>query len=117
MSATKKQVTELENAVVILEERIEKMEEEHTLLKQMLTMQSTLIENLQMMLKMMSVSTSTAQQGYSIVQLGGENNIQDHDNYEEKQSNDIGVDNDNKENKEIKNPSINKIKFRMSRVS
>lgn len=114
MSATKKQVTELENAVVILEERIEKLEEEHALMKQMLTMQSTLIENLQMMIKMMSVSTSSSQQGYRIVQLGGENN----ENQEEKQS-DISVDECKTEDKnnEIKNPSINKIKFRMSRVS
>lgn len=111
MSATKKQVTELENAVVILEERIEKMEEEHTLLKQMLTMQSTLIENLQMMLKMMSAT----QQDYRIVQLGGEesNQVEDKQN-EERITHDSTED--TTKNKVI-NPSINKIKFRMSRVS
>jgi len=118
MSATKKQVTELENAVVLLEERIEKMEEEHVLLKQMLTMQSTLIENLQMMLKMISVSTSTTQQGYKVFHLGGDNN--QISNQEEKQS-DNNVNEykniDMKQNNEMKNPSINKIKFRMSRVS
>jgi hypothetical protein len=120
MSATKKQVTELENAVVILEERIEKMEEEHTLLKQMLTMQSTLIENLQMMLKMMSVSTSTTQQGYRIVQLGGENNNQHQDSYVEKQNDSDNNDyksTEYKDQNETKNPSINKMKFRMSRVT
>lgn len=116
MSATKKQVTELENAVVILEERIEKMEEEHVLLKQMLTMQSTLIENLQMMLKMVSASTNTNQQGYKIFQLGGENS----NSLQEIKTNDDNY-NGNKETEdknktEMKNPSINKIKFRMSRV-
>ena len=54
MAATKKQVGELENAIVILEERLEKLEEEHTMMKQMLNMQNSLIENLQMMVKMMS---------------------------------------------------------------
>lgn len=113
MSASKKQVTELENAVIILEERIEKMEEEHTLLKQMLTMQSTLIENLQMMVKMMSASTSTSQQGYRIVQLGGEH--QETLTLEEENEDDDVKKNKNKS--EMKNQSINNIKFRMSRVS
>lgn len=111
MSATKKQVTELENAVVVLEERIERLEEEHTLMKQMLTMQSTLIDNLQMMVKMMSVSTSTTQQGYRIVQLGGDNN-----NQLQEKENDVQTAEEIKE-KETQNPSINKIKFRMSRVA
>lgn len=111
MSATKKQVTELENAVVVLEERIERLEEEHTLMKQMLTMQSTLIDNLQMMVKMMSVSTNTTQQGYRIVQLGGEDN-----NQLQEKENDVHKAEGNKE-RETQNPSINKIKFRMSRVA
>jgi hypothetical protein len=68
MAASKKQVGELENAIVILEERLEKLEEEHTMMKQMLSMQNALIDNLQMMVKMMS-----PMQGYQVgyVQLGG----------------------------------------------
>lgn len=69
MAATKKQVNDIENAVVVLEERIEKMEEEHHLLKQMISMQSTLIDNLQMMVKMMSVQPS-----YKVMHVGGETN-------------------------------------------
>lgn len=71
MSATKKQVNDLENAVVILEERLEKMEEEQQLLKQMITMQSTLIDNLQMMLKMMSVSQQQVSSTYRVMHVGG----------------------------------------------
>jgi wobble nucleotide-excising tRNase len=99
MSVTKKQVNELENAVVVLEERIEKMEDEHKLLKQMLTMQSTLIDNLQMMMKMMSNSAQTIQQ------LGGDEKVEveDHQN--------------DKADKQLTSPSINKMKLRMSRVS
>lgn len=69
MAASKKQISELENAIVILEERLEKLEEEHAMMKQMLSMQNALIDNLQMMVKMMS-----PMQGYQVgyVQLGGE---------------------------------------------
>lgn len=66
MAASKKQIGELENAIVILEERLEKLEEEHAMMKQMLSMQNALIDNLQMMVKMMS----PMQVGY--VHLGGE---------------------------------------------
>jgi hypothetical protein len=70
MAATKKQVGELENAIVILEERLEKLEEEHVLMKQMLSMQNSLIDNLQMMLKMFSSSSHNIPVGY--VHVGGE---------------------------------------------
>lgn len=109
MSVTKKQVNELENAVVVLEERIEKMEEEHKLLKQMLTMQSTLIDNLQMMMKMMSSSVPSTQQ-YKVFQLGGDEKIMENEEKEDAQNNET--------NQQVKltSPSINKMKFRMSRV-
>jgi hypothetical protein len=68
MAASKKQVGELENAIVILEERLEKLEEEHIMMKQMISMQNALIDNLQMMVKMMSNNSSI--QGY--VHIGGE---------------------------------------------
>jgi hypothetical protein len=72
MAASKKQVGELENAIVILEERLEKLEEEHVMMKQMISMQNALIDNLQMMVKMMSSNSNM--QGYKVgyVQLGGE---------------------------------------------
>lgn len=71
--ATKKQVSDLENVVLALEEKVDKMEEEHSMLKQMLSMQSMLIENLQMMMKVMSVSpVQTQASGYRIMQLGGD---------------------------------------------
>lgn len=53
--ASKKQLNELESIVVLLEERLEKVEEEHKLMKQMLSMQNSLIDNLQMMVKVLSV--------------------------------------------------------------
>jgi hypothetical protein len=73
MAASKKQVGELENAIVILEERLEKLEEEHIMMKQMISMQNALIDNMQMMVKMMSGNSSI--QGYSpvgYVHIGGE---------------------------------------------
>lgn len=70
--ATKKQVNDLENVVIVLEERLEKMEEDHAMLKQMLSMQNVLIENLQMMVKMMSVTPSQLSTvGYKVMHIGG----------------------------------------------
>lgn len=117
MSASKKQVTELENAVIILEERIEKMEEEHTLLKQMLTMQSTLIENLQMMMKMMSVSVPSQQ--YKVFQYGGDGGVEDKLTQSEHSPQNMVMEGGHvsTENNKVTNPSINKMKFRMSRVT
>lgn len=106
MSVSKKQVNELENAVVVLEERIEKMEDEHKLLKQMLSMQSTLIDNLQMMMKMMSTSAPTTQQ-YKVFQLGGDEKMMENEDAQNNES-DIQA--------KLTSPSINKMKFRMSRV-
>lgn len=57
--ASKKQLNELESIVVLLEERLEKVEEEHKLMKQMLSMQNSLIDNLQMMVKVLSVPPTT----------------------------------------------------------
>ena len=72
MAASKKQVGELENAIVILEERLEKLEEEHAMMKQMISMQNALIDNLQMMVKMMS--NNSPLQGYQVgyVHMGGD---------------------------------------------
>jgi hypothetical protein len=112
MSATKKQVNDLENAVVVLEERVEKMEEEHQLLKQMISMQSTLIDNLQMMVKMMSV-----QPAYKVMHVGGESKNANVDG-------DVKVE-DIKENSDVlqesqgvkqQSHSIKTLKTRMSRV-
>lgn len=113
MAATKKQVNDIENAVVVLEERIEKMEEEHQLLKQMISMQSTLIDNLQMMMKMMSVQPS-----YKVMHVGGETNsdikVEDvntkNDNVDEQQ----GVKAQSQS--QSQSHSIKTLKTRMSRV-
>lgn len=113
MSVSKKQINELENAVVTLEERIEKMEDEHQLLKQMLTMQSTLIDNLQMMMKMMSTSVPTAQP-YKVYQLGGD---EQHDKQKGNEQENVEDNESNRTESKLTSPSINKIKFRMSRVS
>lgn len=109
MSATKKQVTDLENAVVILEERIEKIEEriekieeENQLLKQMITMQSTVIDNLQTMMKMLTVSATPC----NIVQVAG-GNVQTDDQEKTITNNDT--------RKEM--ASIKSLKTRMSRVA
>jgi hypothetical protein len=115
MSATKKQVNDVENAVVVLEERIEKMEEEHVLLKQMITMQSTLIENLQMMMKMMSVSQSS----YKVMHIGG-NAINKNENKgegDDSECNETQVNTDTKQKQDLNQQnSINTLKHRMSRV-
>jgi hypothetical protein len=108
MSATKqaKQVNDLENAVVILEERIEKMEDEHQLLKQMISMQSTLIDNLQMMVKM----SMTPQ----VVHVGGKDHKDNQDsqnsNHDDKTTNPIINET------HLNSPSIKTMKTRMSRV-
>lgn len=110
MSATKKQVNDLENAVVILEERLEKMEEEHQLLKQMISMQSTLIDNLQMMVKMMSVSSPTS---YKVMHVGGDAKTEDLKAEETK----ADVEKSKGENEiQVLAHSIKTLKTRMSRV-
>lgn len=114
MSATKhaKQVNDLENAVVVLEERIEKMEDEHQLLKQMISMQSTLIDNLQMMVKM----SLTPQ----VVHVGGKEHKEHHNSHDNVEIHD---DEESKKTKSIEthlnmlnSPSIKTMKTRMSRV-
>jgi ABC-type hemin transport system substrate-binding protein len=74
--ATKKQLNDLENVVIVLEERLEKMEEEHVMLKQMLSMQTSLIDNLQMMVKMMSATTTPTAptSSYRVMHIGGSDN-------------------------------------------
>ena len=57
--ATKKQVADMENTIVLLEEKLEKLEDDHATLKQMIAMQNSLIDNLQMMVKMMSQQSLT----------------------------------------------------------
>lgn len=57
--ASKKQFADMENAIMLLEEKVEKLEDDHVTMKQMISMQNALIENLQMMIKMMSQQTLT----------------------------------------------------------
>lgn len=110
MSATKqaKQVNDLENAVVILEERIEKMEDEHQLLKQMISMQSTLIDNLQMMVKM----SMTPQ----VVHVGGKHH-KEHQDSQDSQDSQNSNDDEQTKNPKLNSPSIKTMKTRMSRVA
>lgn len=110
MSATKKQVNDLENAVVVLEERIEKMEEEHQLLKQMISMQSTLIDNLQMMVKMMSVQPT-----YKVMHVGGSGESGDVES-DLKGEDAKAIDDDVSNKQNIQSHSIKTLKTRMSRV-
>lgn len=65
--ASKKQLNELESIVVLLEERLEKVEEEHKLMKQMLSMQNSLIDNLQMMVKVLSVPAPEASVSETVI--------------------------------------------------
>ncbi len=58
MSA-KKQFADMENTIMLLEDKIEKLEDDHATLKQMIAMQNSLIDNLQMMVKMMSQQSFT----------------------------------------------------------
>jgi hypothetical protein len=115
MAASKKQISELENAIVILEERIEKLEEDHTMMKQMLSMQNALIENLQMMIKMSMSHNNNS--GYQVVHLGGENKSQEH-KMDKHDNNDNNENNENNENNKYnaKNKNSNAIKQRMLRL-
>lgn len=54
---SKKQLNEIESSIVVLDERLEKLEEQLGMMKQMISMQNALIENMQMMMKMMSTTT------------------------------------------------------------
>lgn len=65
--ASKKQLNELESIVVLLEERLEKVEEEHKLMKQMLSMQNSLIDNLQLMVKVLSVPAPEASVSETVI--------------------------------------------------
>jgi hypothetical protein len=57
--ASKKQFADMENTILLLEEKVDKLEEDIVTMKQMITMQNSLIDNLQMMIKMMSQQTLT----------------------------------------------------------
>lgn len=72
MSA-KKQIADIENTILLLEEKIEKLEEEQATMKQMISMQNALIDNLQLMVKMMAMTPSKHQ----VVHVGGDNDRDD----------------------------------------
>lgn len=120
--ATKKQLNDLENVVIVLEERLEKMEEEHVMLKQMLSMQNSLIENLQMMVKMMSVSSniqSAPTSSYRVMHIGGDNE----ENITSKEDSQDGGDNFSKNeeettdiSKKLKSHKNSSLRQRMARV-
>lgn len=57
--ASKKQFADMENTILLLEEKVEKLEDDNITMKQMISMQNALIDNLQMMIKMMSQQTLT----------------------------------------------------------
>jgi hypothetical protein len=52
--ASKKQINDIESSIIVIDERVEKLEEQIVMMKQMINMQNTLIDNLQMMVKMMN---------------------------------------------------------------
>jgi hypothetical protein len=52
--ASKKQINDIESSIILIDERVEKLEEQLVMMKQMINMQNTLIDNLQMMVKMMN---------------------------------------------------------------
>ena len=116
--ASKKQITELENAVVLLEEKMEKMDDEHAMIKQMLSMQNALIENLQMMVKMMSVSQpQPALPHMRLMHVGGDLESTDNSNISNISNNENGIETDNIQNFKTNNKSIKSMKLRMSRVA
>lgn len=116
--ASKKQLTELENVVVILEEKIEKLEEEHQMMKQMLSMQNSLIENLQMMVKMMSCNHGTSSSSHlAFVPLtGGNANGEVMYNVDKNINQDGTLVEQKGGEKNSKQSRIQEIKHRMSRV-
>jgi hypothetical protein len=75
MSA-KKQIADIENTIVLLEEKIERFEEEHATMKQMISMQNSLIDNLQMIVKMMQMHALSPPK-HQVIHVGGDSNGND----------------------------------------
>ncbi len=68
--ASKKQIADMENTIILLEEKIERLEEEHATMKQMISMQNALIDNLQMMVKMLTLQGATPSK-HQTIHIGG----------------------------------------------
>jgi prefoldin subunit 5 len=102
---SKKQIADIENTIVLLEEKIERLEEEHITMKQMISMQNALIENLQMMVKMISLQGTPQKQ--HIIHIGGDDNANSQLNKKDHVSVEDAISN---------NQTIPYLKKRMSRV-
>ena len=109
---SKKQIADIENTIVLLEEKIERLEEEHATMKQMITMQNALIDNLQMMVKMLSLQATPMPHKQQIIHVGGDasDNINEHVNYAPTESDSIPSGGSSKNNQ------TTYLKKRMSRV-
>jgi hypothetical protein len=107
---SKKQIADIENTIMLLEEKIERLEEEHITMKQMISMQNALIDNLQMMVKMLSLQSQTVPQKQQVIHIGGDENT----------STNI-VDNEQEDSvmrtATVKNDKTSYYKQRMSRVA
>jgi hypothetical protein len=75
---SKKQIADIENTIMLLEEKIERLEEEHITMKQMISMQNALIDNLQMMVKMLSLQTPSVPQKQQVIHIGGDGDASYH---------------------------------------
>ena len=106
MSA-KKQIADIENTIMLFEEKIERLEEEHVTMKQMISMQNALIDNLQMMVKMMALVPAKHQ----VVHIGG-NDVETNTSGGQVISQELNKDNINT-NEQQQNK---KLKQRMARV-
>lgn len=103
--SSKKQIADIENTIVLLEEKIEKLEDEHATMKQMISMQNSLIDNLQMMVKMLTIQPVQSH----VVHVGGD---------EEKASASVtSIEGGSKNHEHVSdNKRTDFLKYRMSRV-
>lgn len=108
--ASKKQIADMENTIVLLEEKMERLEEEHATMKQMISMQNALIDNLQMMVKMLTLQGATPTK-HQTIHVGG---TQD-DMHDDKSSDLQHYKEDNHGDKSKTRISL--VRHRMSRVA
>lgn len=109
---TKKQMADMETSILLLEDKIERLEEEHITMKQMMKMQNALIDNLQMMVKML---TSTPQK-QQIIHVGGQEGTPSTQPTSFTKETEKANDREEQTINNHKTQKVNSLKHRMSRV-
>jgi hypothetical protein len=117
--ASKKQIADMENTIVLLEEKMERLEEEHATMKQMISMQNALIDNLQMMVKMLTLQGGTPTK-HQTIHIGGRQEDDRTDNQVDTQDNQEVEKKDKGDRRDLQQSNsttrISYAKHRMARV-